>query len=689
MERIFIGVAWPYANGDLHLGHVAGSLLPPDIFARYHRMKGNDVLMVSGSDEHGTPITVTAEEEGIDPQQIVDRYHDQHVDTLDELGISFDLFTRTSTEHHEERVHQIFRGLKDQGFITTRTMTAPYDPTAKRFLPDRFVEGTCPHCGSDDARGDQCDACGKMLDADELENPRSTLNPDVDMEFRETTHWFFELYAMQDRLETYVEDKDHWRPNVRKFTENWLDEGLEDRAVTRDLTWGIPVPDDDPMWDDKRLYVWFEAVCGYLTASMLWAKEQGDPDAWKRFWQEDYDDVDTRSYYFLAKDNIPYHTIIWPAILCGYSDARKAQGKPRLNLPYDVPGNEYLNLSGEQFSKSRGVGIWVDDVLDEFETDAIRYYLTVNMPETADTNWTWEDFLSKVNNELVAAYGNFVHRALSLVHDNFGQIPEPGETTATDTGLIDELEATHAEVSEQLDEARFKHPMRDVVALARAGNRYIDETEPWRLAKEDEQRCATVLHQCLQLCRGLAVLTAPFLPHSAQRLWSMLGEDGNVHEADWDTALEPPTPGTTIEDPEPLFEKLDDEHVLGLAADDENDEQEDSQVSDDGTISFEDFQDVDMRVGRVQSADDHPDADKLYVVKVDLGTETRQLVAGLKNLVPADKLEGLRVIVVKNLEPATIRGVESQGMLLAAEADEDTVSPLTIVDDLEPGAKVR
>jgi methionyl-tRNA synthetase len=690
MERILIGVAWPYANGDLHLGHVAGSLLGPDIFARFHRMRGNDVLMVSGSDEHGTPITVTAEEEGVDPQDVVDRYHEQHVDTLDELGISFDMFTRTSTDHHRERVHEIFQGLDEQGFIETRDMTAPYDPKAKRFLPDRFVEGTCPHCEAGDARGDQCDACGKMLDADELVEPRSTINPEVDVEFRETTHWFFKLSDFQDRLEDYVADKDHWRSNVRKFTQNWLNEGLEDRAVTRDLTWGIPVPDEDPMWDDKRIYVWFEAVCGYLTASMYWAKQEAeDPDAWRRFWEEGYDDVDTRSYYFLAKDNIPFHTIIWPAILAGCSDAREAEGRPRLNLPYDVPGNEYLNLSGEQFSKSRGVGIWARDVLEEFETDAIRYYLAVNMPETRDADWTWGDFLSKVNNELVAAYGNFVHRTLSLIHAHVGRIPEAGEPTSEDQQLVDELEATHAEVTGTLAEARFKEPLREIMQLARAGNRYIDAQQPWSLADEDPERAGEVLHHCARLCRGLAILTAPYLPHSAQRLWEALGQEGSVHEADWTQATAELEPGTPIDEPEPLFEKLDEDEVMDLVAPDEDETGEDQEDDDMSQISFEDFQDVDMRIGRVTSVEDHPDADKLYVVEVDLGDETRQLVAGLKNLVEPATLEDLEVVVVANLEPATIRGVESQGMLLAAEADEDTVSPLTTVDDLDPGAKVR
>ncbi len=688
MERILIGVAWPYANGPLHLGHVAGSLLPPDIFARFHRMQGHEVLMVSGSDEHGTPITVKAEEEGRSPQEVVDRWHKRHVDALDQMGIDFDLFTRTSTDHHERWVHEIFHGLQDEGYIEERVMNQPFDPEDERFLPDRYVEGTCPHCGFDEARGDQCDECGKTLDASELIDPRSALNPDADVEFRETTHAFFLLSKLEDRLaEWFSQDEHPWRGNVERFTQNWLDEGLEDRPVTRDIDWGLPWIDDDPTYEGKRIYVWFEAFCGYFTASVRWAEDiAGDPDAWKRFWEEGFDDVDTRHYYFLAKDNIPFHTILWPAILMAYSDAREHNDQPRLRLPYDVPANEYLNLSGEQFSKSRGVGIWVHEILDRFQPDAVRYYLAANLPETKDTDWTWQDFLSKVNGELVAAYGNFVHRTLTLTHDHFGQTPDPVDATDADEALIDTIESVHHTVTEHLEEARFKPPMREIISLARAGNRYIDQQAPWQI--DDEDRLATVLHHCLAVTRALAVLTAPFLPHSAQRVWRLMGEQGSVHEASWDEALRPPTAGAPLEAPTPVFEKLDEDAVLDLVADEDTDEQDEPRREEDrDMIEFEEFQRMDLRVGEVTSVEDHPDADKLYVLTVDLGEDTRQLVAGLKEHVPKDKLDGLRCVVVANLEPATIRGVESQGMLLAAESD-DLVTPLTTTEDIATGAKI-
>ncbi|MDX1610868.1 MAG: methionine--tRNA ligase, partial [Candidatus Thermoplasmatota archaeon] len=566
MERIFIGVAWPYANGPLHLGHVAGSLLPPDIFARFHRMQGNEVLMVSGSDEHGTPITVTAEKEGISPEEVIDRWHKRHVDTIEEMGIQFDLFTRTSTEHHREWVHKVFRGLQEEGYIEERVMTQPYDPKAERFLPDRYVEGECPHCGYEDARGDQCDDCGKTLDANELIEPRSKFNPEVDVEFRETKHAFFLLSKLEDRLADWFTDGTHpWRANVERFTQNWLDEGLHDRAVTRDIDWGIPWIDDDPTYQDKRIYVWFEAFCGYFTAAVKWAKDiAGDPEAWKPFWEEDHDDVPTRSYYFLAKDNIPFHTILWPGILMGYSDALETQGQPRLNLPFDVPANEYLNLSGEQFSKSRGVGIWAHEVLEHFQPDAVRYYLAVNMPETRDTDWTWDDFIAKVNDELVAAYGNFVHRTLSMAHKYVGEIPEPGELTPEDEALLEAMRATHAKVTEQLEAARFKHPLRDIMELAREGNKYVNDQAPWQLSKDDPARCATVLHTCLRLARGLALLTAPYMPHAAERLWDLIGQEGSVHAADWASIEAPLAAGTPLSAPDPLFEKLDPEEVHEL-----------------------------------------------------------------------------------------------------------------------------
>jgi methionyl-tRNA synthetase len=686
-RAILVAVAWPYANGHLHLGHMAGSLLPPDIFARYHRMAGDRVLMVSGSDSHGTPILLTAEKEGKTPREVVEFYHRAHVEALQGFGIAFDLFTSTMTDNHREHVQDIFRTLHDGGFLVKRTTRAPYDTAANRFLPDRYVEGTCPHCAYDSARGDQCDNCGKTLDPEELVNARSKQNPHAPLEFRETEHFFFRLGEFTERLEAYLEDKTHWRPAVVNFTRNWLKEGLQDRPITRDLSWGVPIP--LPGYEGKCLYVWFEAVCGYLTASIEWSHRHGKPEAWKRWWE----DPEARAYYFLGKDNIPFHTIIWPSIIMGYSDGREARGAPALNLPHDVPANEFLNLDGKQFSKSRGIGIWVPDVLARFDPDQVRYYLSVNMPETRDTNWTWEDFVAKVNDELVDTFGNLAHRALTMVQKHYGAVPEPGPPAAAETELFARIEAVHKEVTEHLEACRFKQAIRAVMSLAQEGNRYFDAAAPWRLVKEDAKRAATVLHATLRLARALAVMSAPFLPFAADRLWAMLGEPGSVHNAPWSAALAAPRAGAPLPPPAVLFTKLDIKEIVRPAADAApakvKEEKKMSATETQDVVRFEEFQRLDLRAARVMRVKDHPSADKLYVLELDVGAfGTRQVVAGLKPYYKKEELEGRLVAFVANLAPAKLRGVESQGMILAGDHD-GTVAVLGFEKELPPGAKIR
>ncbi len=683
-DTIFIGVAWPYANGDLHLGHVAGSLLPPDIFRRYHKLAGNDVLMVSGSDMHGTPITVSAEEEGVEPEDFAARYNARHKASLRNLSIEFDLFTSTATANHQEVVHDLFLTLLDAGYIDQREMTSLYDPEAERFIPDRYVEGTCPHCGYDDARGDQCDECGRTLDPDELQDPRSKLTG-AEPEERDTEHFFLRLSDLEPRLEAWVEEQQaeaNWRSNAVNFTRNWLDEGLRDRAITRDLTYGIPIPEEAGEFPTKRIYVWFEAVTGYLSAAKQWARDvAGDEDAWRAFWQ----DPDARAYYFLGKDNIPFHTIIWPAMIMGYREGKDEHH----NLPYDVPANEFLNLGSEQFSKSRGVAIWADDVVERFGVDAVRYYLTVNMPEVRDAAWTWEDFLSKVNDELVGAYGNFAHRVLTFTKKHFGEVPQAPPEDERTRESVERLGTVHATVTEHLEACQFKKALKEVMTLAREGNRYLDEQAPWTLIKTDEAAAGAVLHHGLRIARALAIMTAPFLPDSAQDLWTQLGQEGSVHDASWDAALEPLAPGTPLGEPQVLFTKLDPDEVLGNSdTDDDTANAMEEPPMPENLVSFDDFQQLDLRIGHVTSVEDHPDADKLYVVKVDVGGETRQLVAGLKPFMAKDAIEGKRVVVVANLEPAKLRGVESQGMLLAAE-DDGEVSLLRPEKDLPAGSKVK
>ena len=683
-DRVLVCVAWPYANGPLHLGHVAGSLLPPDIFARHQRMLGRDVAMVSGSDMHGTPITVAAEKAGETPEAFAARYNESHKKNLGALGIRFDLFTSTATQNHREIVHDVFLTLLREEKIVKQTMTAPYDPQARRFLPDRYVEGTCPHCAFEEARGDQCDNCGRTLDPQELKNPRSKLSGAAP-EYRETEHFFLRLPQFEDRLKEWVKhEAAHWRSNTVNFTENWLREGLKDRPITRDMSYGVPIPLDG--YGEKRIYVWFEAVIGYLSATVEWAKQQGRPERWKDFWL----DPATRSYYFLGKDNIPFHTIIWPAMLMGYSDGKGQQ----YNLPYDVPANEFMNFQGTKFSKSRGNLITVDEALAEFQPDAIRYYLGINMPEKSDANWAWDDFVAKVNDELVGTWGNLAHRVISFTRKHYPSVPPAHALTERDHQLVARIEATHRAATTYLDRVELKKALKEVMALAAEGNRYVDERAPWRLAKEGKkEELETTLHVALRLVRAMSILSAPFLPHSADKLWQTLGGAGSVHDAPWDAALEDIPAGAPIAEPQVLFTKIDPKTIQAdTAAPPEEKPKMETPAPQESpfkpTITIDDFAKLDLRVGLVKSCEPHPKADKLWVLKVDVGVEERQILAGLREHVKAEELVGKRIIVIANLAPRTIRGLESQGMVLAAEAG-DVIAPLTPAKDVAPGAGIR
>ncbi len=543
-ERIFVAAAWPYANGPLHLGHMAGCYLPADIFARYHRMKGNQVLMVSGSDSHGTPITVRAEQEGVTPQEIVDRYHAQFLDTWDRLGITFDLFTTTHTENHQEVVQGIFRLLHERGYIYTDVMLLAYCPACDRFLPDRYVEGVCPHCGSDRARGDQCDRCGRTLDSKDLLEPRCALCGTAP-EFRQSEHFFLKLSAFQEQLLDWVRQQSHWRPNVLNFTQRYLEDGLKDRAITRDLAWGVPVPVDG--YEGKRIYVWFEAVIGYLSAAVEWAQLTGAPGKWEEFWK----DPATRPYYFIGKDNIPFHSIIWPAMLMGCGD---------LNLPYDVPANEFLSLENQKFSTSQNWAVWVPDYLARYDPDPLRFVLSVNMPESADTDFSWGEFVRRNNEELVATYGNLVHRVLSFTYRNFdGKIPTPGPLGPVDQAILDRARAAMDAVDMSLDKCRFKAAIAQAFSLAQDANRYLDATAPWKSIKIDRQDAATALWASIAVINCLKVVLYPFLPFSAQRLHEFLGFDGRIEEEQWDfdAILNGVEAGKSLRAPSPLYTKLD------------------------------------------------------------------------------------------------------------------------------------
>ena len=537
-EKIFIGVAWPYANGTLHLGHIAGAYLPADIFARFHRMKGNEVLMVSGSDQHGTPITIRAEQEHTTPADVVARYHQEFLDSWRKMGISFDLFTRTGTANHAETVHDVFLNLLKKGYIYKDTMSQPYCPKDQRYLPDRYVEGTCPFCKFPIARGDQCDNCGKPMNPAELIGCHCKICGSTPV-FKDSEHFFLKLSAFQEQLKEWAQQQTRWRPSVLNFTKRYLNEGLRDRAITRDIDWGVTVPVAG--YENKRIYVWFEAVIGYLSASKEWALSHGDAEAWRPFWQEG-----AKNYYFIGKDNIPFHTIIWPAMLMGYGG---------LNLPYDVPANEFLTLEGKQLSTSRNWAVWLPDYLQLYEPDPLRYYLSINMPETGDADFSWQEFFRRNNDELVATYGNLVHRVLTFTYRNFdGSVPQPGELDASSQALLAKAQATFSQVDGLIYRCHFREAMRSAFSLAQEANRYLDTQSPWKKIKVDRQASATALYVAISVISSLKTILYPFLPFSSQKLHRLLGYQGNLME--W--KLETPAAGQKLATPEPLFIKLED-----------------------------------------------------------------------------------------------------------------------------------
>jgi methionyl-tRNA synthetase len=576
-ERILVAVAWPYANGPRHIGHVAGFGVPADVFARYHRLKGSAVLMVSGTDEHGTPIMVAADREGVSPRELVDRNNEVIRDDLRRLGLSYDLFTRTTTANHHHVVRDVFRTLYDQGFLVEQTTVGAFSAATGQTLPDRYIEGTCPICGYPEARGDQCDNCGNQLDPQDLLEPRSKVDGQPP-EFEETTHLFLDLPAFRDSLRAWIEQQTHWRPNVRRFSLQLLDE-LRPRAVTRDLDWGVRVPVAGyEERADKRIYVWIDAVVGYLSASVEWAANRGESDAWRLWWQS----PEARHYYFMGKDNIVFHSVIWPSQLLGYgSGGELGAGRGSLALPHDVVSSEFLTMEGRQFSTSRSVVILVGDFLDRYSADSLRYYLTAAGPETHDTDFTWSEFVRRNNDELVATWGNLVNRTLQSAYRHFGAVPEPAALEEADTALIEDVTAGFAAVGAAIGAARFRAALAEAMALAAGVNRYVSSQAPWAALESDPARARTILYVALRCIDSLKILFTPFLPHSSQQLHELLGYEGwiagpltyqVVDEAghgphtvltgdygSWIGRWEPSRlePGQRLREPFPLFAKLD------------------------------------------------------------------------------------------------------------------------------------
>jgi len=682
-QRIFVGVAWPYANGPQTIGHLAGNLLPADICARYHRLAGREVLMVSGSDMHGTPTTLRAEQEGISPEELACRYHEINRENFERLGLSFDLYTTTHTEVHRRVVQGVFLTLFQNGLLEKRTTEQPYCPRESRFLPDRYLRGTCPYCQSPDARGDECDACSRTLEPAQLLSPRCRLC-EGEVEFRPSEHFFFLLPKLSEGLEQYHRRyRDRWKPSVRLFTENFLAQGLRPRAVTRDLAWGVPIPLEG--YEKKRIYVWFEAVIGYLSATVEWALRQGRPGAWKEFWDEGQV---TRMYNFMGKDNITFHTILWPAILLGIGG---------LQLPTDVPANEFMVLaSSRKISKSRldaQAPVTLPELLQRYPPDAIRFYAAYHMPQSHDTRFDLEEFLQDHDQILADQWGNLVQRVLTLAQSRYGgQIPSPPPDWSLEgSALAALIRRCHEQMTRELEESHFKEALESALALVRELNRWFHESRPWAVPEAERNR---IVYETLFGLRALAVLLSPYLPFTCQRLAEYLGEPQLVSPGHWETALTPPVPGTATKGPEPLFPKL---RTRTQAPPTPSADPEASKAPIEGSPPPESrpvsgsvrVPELEIRVARVMEVEVHPQADRLYILTLDVGEgRPRTVLAGLRPFYRPEELRDRSLVLLANMAPRTIRGVTSEGMILAAESGS-VVSVLRAPSGVPAGAPVE
>ena len=674
-KRTLVTSALPYANGPVHIGHLAGVYVPADIYVRYLRLKGEDVLFIGGSDEHGVPVTIRAKKEGITTQQVVDRYHNLIKESFEGFGISFDVYSRTTSETHRKHASDFFRKLYDEGKFVEMESEQYYDEGEGQFLTDRNIRGECPRCHAADAYGDQCESCGATLSPDELINPYNadSGNPLVK---RKTNHWYLPLNDYQQWLEQWIlAEHKEWRPNVYGQCKSWLDTGLNPRAVTRDLNWGIPVPVEGA--DGKVLYVWFDAPIGYIsnTKELL-------PDTWEQWWKSE----DTRLIHFIGKDNIVFHCIVFPAMLKAHGD---------YILPDNVPSNEFLNLEDDKISTSRNWAVWLNEYLVDFpgKQDVLRYVLTANAPETKDNNFTWSDFQARNNNELVAVYGNFVNRALVLTKKYFdGKVPACGELTEYDNSIISEFVGVKGEVEKLLDQFKFRDALKEAMNLARIGNRYLAETEPWKLAKTDLGRVATILNISLQLVTNLSIAFEPFLPHSSKKLRAML----NYEEFKWENLgrTDLLAEGHILGEVGLLFDKIEDEAIQAqldrlARIKKENEEANYKANPIRPECSFDDFLKLDIRVGTVLECAKVPKADKLLQFKIDDGIGTRTILSGIAKHFNPEELVGKQVCFIANFPPRTMRGIVSEGMILSAEDNEGKLSLLTVEPKAKPGSEIK
>lgn len=676
-KRSLITTALPYANGPVHIGHLAGVYVPADIYVRYLRMQKREVLFIGGSDEHGVPIAIKAQAEGITPQEVVDRYHNIIRRSFEEFGISFDIYSRTSSQTHRETSQEFFRTLYDKQVFVEQTSEQYYDPVAQQFLADRYIVGTCPHCGNEKAYGDQCESCGTSLNATDLVKPHSAISG-AEPEKRPTKHWYLPLDQYETWLKEWILDgHKEWKANVYGQCKSWLDMGLHPRAVSRDLDWGVPVPVEGA--EGKVLYVWFDAPIGYIsnTKELL-------PDTWETWWK----DASTRLIHFIGKDNIVFHCIVFPTML-------KAEGS--YILPDNVPANEFLNLEGDKISTSRNWAVWLHEYLVDFpdKQDVLRYVLTANAPETKDNDFTWKDFQARNNNELVAIYGNFVNRAIVLTHKYFeGKIPERKKLQPVDKELIENVLAQRSRIESLLEGFHFRDALKEAMQIARLGNKYLTDTEPWKVYKENPERVSTILNLALEVVAQLSIAMEPFLPFTTQKLramlqlsdaplgWERLGQDRLLQE------------GHPIGEAQLLFEKIEDstiqEQIDKLQATKKSNEEAAKKPQPMGAeIAFDDFLKPDIRVGKVLECHRVPKADKLLCFKIDDGLEGRTIVSGIAQHYSPEELVGKNICFVANLAPRKIKGVESQGMILSAEDfKSEKLTVITLPDSVTPGSKI-
>lgn len=677
-EKIIVTSALPYANGPIHLGHLSGAYLPADIYVRYQRQKGRDILYICGSDEHGVPITISADKENVKPQIIIDRYHEINKKAFEHFGMSFDIYSRTSIEIHHETAKEFFTEFNNRGLLVEKKTFQFYDEKAKMFLPDRYVEGTCPNCGNENARSDECENCGALYEPAELKNPKSKISGETPV-LKETSHWFFPLNKFQEKLEYYIkemDDKFGWKENVLQYCRSWLKEGLQERAITRDLDWGVKVPLEHA--EGKVLYVWFDAVLGYISATKELSKQKGNENLWKDYWQN----PNTKYVAFIGKDNVVFHCIVFPAMLMAWNEG----SNNKFILPQNVPANEFLNFEGKKFSKSRNWGIDVIDFLKIFPADPLRYTLAANLPESRDTDFYWKEFQARNNNELADILGNFINRTFTFVHKHFeGKVPQPGEFQEIDKEMLKVLEEYPAKISDLYERYKIKEGVLETMNLARIANKYFNDSEPWKTVKSDNTKCATTLYVSLQIINTLSKLFYPVIPFTMEKLNKILNNKNVL----WDESGNPNLPiGHELNKPEILFVKIEDEAIEKEVNKLQHGEEVNTK-KEESFITIDDFMKVELKVAEIISAEAVPKSEKLLKLKVSLGNEERQVMAGIAKHYDPTTLTGKKVVLVANLKPAKLMGHESQGMILAVETTDGKLELLNVSENVNNGTRAK